>query len=128
MHNKMEKQQKSLAMKHANPLPNLMKVTKKFGEELNLSMEQKSELKKWSSHNGPIMRDMVKEVINAEQALHSAALGNASQAELQDMMDNVLRIRLKVAQGKMRCRENMKKILNDQQWKKVVNIYQQRFM
>ncbi len=117
-----------MAMKHANPLPNLMKVTMKFGEELNLSAEQKSELANWNTHNGPIMKDLVRDVIKAEQVLHSAALSNASQAELQNLMDHVLRLRLQVAKGKIRCRENMRRILNEQQWNKVVSIYKQKMM
>ncbi len=75
-----------------------------------------------------ILGGLVKDIMNAEHGLHSAALGNASQAELQDLMDNVLRLRLQIAKGKMRCRENMRKVLNEQQWNKVVSIYRQRIM
>lgn len=128
MKSELDQQNKAWAMKHANPLPNLMKVVKKFGNELNLSADQKSAMEKWRIQNGSVMEGLVKDVVNAEQTLHSSALGNASQAELQNLMDNVLRLRLQIAKGKMRCRENMRKVLNEQQWNKVVSLYRKRIL
>ena len=119
---------KGMAMKHANPMPNLMKVAMMYGDELNLNAEQKTAMIEWSSKAGPIMGALVKDVIKAERSLHSAALSNASQAELQDLMDRVLSFRLQVAKGKIRCRENMRKVLDDRQWDKMVSLYQQKIM
>ena len=118
----------AIAMKHANPMPNLMKVAMKYGDELHLNAQQKAEMVKWSKKAGPIMNGLVTDVIKAEKDLHSAALSNASQADLQDMMDKVLSLRLQVAKGKMRCRENMRKVLDARQWDEVVSLYQQKIM
>lgn len=119
---------KNMAMKHANPMPNLMQVTKKFSHELNLSQQQAAKLKKWSDHNGPIMQNMVKELIGAEKDLHIVALSNASQTDLQNKLESVMELRLKIATGKMKCRSNMRNILDDKQWDTVVNIYKNKIM
>ncbi len=119
---------KGKAMRHANPLPNLMKVVKKYSSELNLTAEQKANLTQWSKNNGPIVKGLVKEVINAEMRLNEAALSNASQPDLQDLMDKVLGLRLQLAQRKIACRENMRQVLNNRQWNSVVTLYKQRIM
>lgn len=126
-HNTQQKQYK-MTMKHANPLPNLMKVVKKFGGQLNLDAQQQSNLARWRDQNGSIVKSLVKEVMVAEKKLHDAAFSNASQHDLQDLMDKVLSLRLQVAKRKIRCRENMKKVLNEQQWNKVVSLYQNNIL
>lgn len=118
--------QQNMAMKHANPLPNFMKVIKKFGGSLDLSSQQQSALAAWRDKNGPVAKQLVKDIINAEKALHDSAFSHTSQQQLQDMMDKVLGKRLQLAQTKIRCRENMRSVLNDQQWNKVIALYREK--
>ena len=113
-----------MAMKHANPLPNLMRVVMKHGDELYLNKQQRVALKQWREANSEPMHKLVMQVIKAEKALHQAALADASMQQLQDLMDKVLGLRLQVAKGKISCRENMRSILDQQQWQRVVQIYQ----
>ena len=119
---------KEVMLKHGNPMPNLMSVAKKFSHELDLNDEQAAKLKKWSNHNGSIMKNMLMELMNAEQALHSTALSDVSQNDVQEKLDNVMKVRLKIATGKMKCRTNMRRILNDNQWSKVVDVYKNKIM
>lgn len=116
------------ALKHANPMPNFMKVVAKYGDELDLSDKQAAALKAWRKENGKKVHALVKQVVEAEKNLHNAAFGDTSQAELQDMMDKVLNLRLRVAQTKMRCRENMRSVLNAGQWNKLVRLYQDKVL
>lgn len=119
---------KAAALKHSNPMPNLMTVYKKYGNELSLNEEQAAKLKKWSSHNGPIMTNMLKSLKSAEESLHASALSAVSQDEIQGKLDNVMNLRLKIASGKMKCRTNMRKILDTSQWNTVVDIYKNKIM
>jgi len=113
-----------MAMKHANPLPNFMKIIKKHGDQLALNEKQSAALAAWRKNNNKVVHDLANAVMAAEKALHDAAFTDASQAELQDLMDKALHLRLQLAQRKMRCRDNMRSILNENQWQKVVSLYQ----
>lgn len=115
-------------MKHANPLPNFMKVIQRYGHELNLSAVQQSALADWRRNNHSIVHSLVNDIMLAEKKLHDAALSQTSQPELQDLMDKVLSLRLQVSQRKIACRENMQKVLNSKQWSRVVELYQQRVL
>ena len=117
-----------MAMKHANPLPNFMKVIKKHGDQLALTQEQSAALEAWRNENKKAVHDLANSVTSAEAALHDAAFTNAAQADLQDLMDKVLHLRLQLAQRKMRCRENMRTVLNEDQWKQVVSLYQDKVL
>jgi hypothetical protein len=127
MHKKHDKSKK-MAMKHANPLPNLMKVVSKYGDQLDLSEQQNAALADWRKKNNKKTHALVKQVIASEKQLHTAALSNASQSELQDLMDKVLGVRLQIAKTKISCRENMRKILSNDQWNKVVTLYRQNII
>lgn len=120
--------QHNMAMKHTNPLPNFMKVIKKFGDNLDLSSQQQSDLAAWRDKNGPVAMQLVQDIISAEKELHDSAFSNTSQQQLQDLMDKVLGMRLQLAQTKISCRENMRTVLNDQQWDKVIALYQEKIV
>ncbi len=124
---KGQKQHK-MAIKHVNPLPNFMQVVRKFGEQLNLNDKQQAALKKWREKNGTEVKSLVKATMAAEKKLHAAAFSHASQHDLQDLMDKVLSLRLQVAKKKIACRENMRKVLDNNQWEKLVSLYRQKIM
>lgn len=115
--------QQGMDMKHANPMPNLMRVIMRHGDELDLSEEQSKALAAWrDSHHTP-MHDMVREVREKEQAIFEATLDGKSKQELMSMLEEILEIRRTIAAGKADCRDNMQRILKPEQYQKVVDIY-----
>jgi Spy/CpxP family protein refolding chaperone len=114
------------AMRHANPMPNLMQVIVRHGDELQLTTEQSKALAEWrDSHHGP-MHDLVKQVGKMEEAMYQASLAGNDKAELMAMLEEVLELRRRIAAGKIDCRDNMRKILTGEQFDQVVSLYRQR--
>ena len=53
----------NLALRHANPMPNLMRIAMGNAELLEISKDQMKSLRAWGSENRPKMMAMVKDVI-----------------------------------------------------------------
>ncbi len=124
----MSEMQAKMAMKkHTNPMPNLMMVVKKMGDKLNLSEQQTADLKKWSDARGPVMAKQYKAVMKLEADLNAAALSNEPTERIAALSDGIMQERMKIIRGKALCRDNMRRILNDEQYKKVKELYQANF-
>lgn len=108
---------------HTNPVPNYMQVVVKHGEDLNLSADQSSQLAKWREKAHEKSHGLVKQIIESEKALYQASMENKSRAEISEMAQSIMEKRLAIIDGKTRGRDNMKRILDDKQWAKVINIY-----
>lgn len=125
----MNKMQASMVMKkHTNPMPNLMMVVKKMSDQLNLSAEQAASLKEWQDARGPVMNRQYETVIKMEADLQEAALNNAPAEKLAGLSDGVMQVRMKIIRGKVLCRDNMRRILDNQQYEKVKELYKTDFM
>lgn len=114
---------RGMAMRHANPMPNLMKVVKKHGDQLNLTSDQSAKLQEWrETHMKPIhaQRDDIKQM---EIALNEAALAGKPKAELMVMASKIMNARTDIISTKVDCRDNMRRILSPQQYEKVLLIY-----
>ena len=109
------------ALKHANPMPNLVRYTLGNAELLQLSKAQVKEIKAWSQANKPQMMKLVKLVMSEERMLAKEALttDNDVVAKAQTMLD----ARKDIIRIKTACRANLKKILSKKQYKQVVGIY-----
>ena len=110
-------------MHHANPMPSLMRVIVKKGDTLNLDENQKLALKKWRTENKAIAGAKAKKVAKLESQLKNKALNGASEKDLESLATEVLAIRMDIIKGKIACRDNMQKILNDKQYKQVISLY-----
>lgn len=109
------------ALKHANPMPNLMRIAIKNADILGVNKEQMVALKAWSTTNKPKMQQMVKKVMSEEKML----LENALTTENDSVKDAavMLETRKTIIAMKARCNANLKTILNKKQYEQVVTIY-----
>jgi len=114
------------AMRHANPMPNLMKVVKKHGDELNLSEAQKAELNRWHDQNAKTMHANFAKVGEMEKALNAAALDGRPKAELMVMASRIMNLRTDIISVKTDCRDNMRRVLSAEQYDKLLALYQAR--
>jgi len=124
---KPEKMNRMAMVKHTNPMPNLMKVIKKIGNKLNLTEKQVVELKQWASERGPIMTKQYQAVMQLEADIFQASLNNEPVVKISQLGDAITQERIRIIRGKVFCRDNMKRILNDTQYKKVIEFYKANF-
>jgi len=109
------------ALKHANPMPNLMRIAIKNAELLGVDAKQMVALKAWSDTNKPKMKMMVKKVMHEEKMLLENALttDNDSVKEATAMLET----RKEIIAMKTRCKANLKTILTEKQYANVIKIY-----
>lgn len=112
-----------MMMRHANPMPNLMKVIHKRGDELDLSPEQAQALETWRIRHMEPMHGKVAEIAELEKALNNAALQGRPKAELMTMNARVLAMREQIVSTKIDCRDNMRRVLSPEQYVKVLSLY-----
>ena len=122
-----DKEKAAMAMmKHTNPMPNLMRVIVKKGDQLNLTEKQAAELKKWREERKPISKKVSQTIAKLEADLLEAALNNAPIAKINELADGITQNRVKIIRTKAMCRDNMKRILDDKQYKKVLAIHNEK--
>jgi len=109
------------ALKHANPMPNLMRIAMKNADLLGIDAKQMTALKAWSNTNKPQMQKMVKKVMSEEKMLLENALttDNDSAKEAAVMLET----RKDIIAMKTACRTNLKTILTKKQYAHVITIY-----
>lgn len=110
-------------MRHANPMPNLMKVVSKMGDQLDLTEEQNAELAKWREAHRSDMRATVKDLMRMETELGKAALDGTNRARLMGMYSDIAKTRRDIVTTKITCRDNLKRILTEEQFNKVIALY-----
>ncbi len=110
-------------MRHANPMPNLMKVIKKHGDVLGLSDQQKEELNRWHDRNRDTMHSRFAKVSEMEKELNAAALAGAPKAELMGMTSQIMTLRTDIIRTKIDCRDNMRRVLTPAQYEQVLSLY-----
>ena len=110
-----------LALKHANPMPNLMRIAIKNADTLAIDKKQMIALKAWSDTNKPKMQQMVKKVMSEEKMLLENALStdNDSVKDAEVMLET----RKSIIAMKAKCNANLKTILTPKQYTQVVTIY-----
>lgn len=113
------------AMHHANPMPSLMMVVMKKSAELNLTPEQEKALAAWRDQSNPVFKDQVSQVMKLENEIMQASLDGVDKAALMSKVDEMLAIRRSIAERKVNCRDNMKKILNEEQYNRVIKTYRE---
>ena len=110
-------------MKHASPMPNLMGIVKKNAKQLALNGEQMKALKQWADVHQPRVWEWVGVITSTEKQLHDAVLKGASRDDLDKMTLTILDTRQKIIRTKIMCVDNLRAILNDDQWNKLMGIY-----
>ncbi len=107
----MDKAKLMAAVKHAHPLPNLMRVIVKNQDLLALSEEQKQSVADWMEKHRPIVKELAMSIRDGEKALHEAALNCATKEEMMAKLDELLKKRREIAELKMDCRDAMRNLL-----------------
>jgi len=110
-------------MKHANPMPNLMRVVKRHADMLSLTEEQSKALAEWRHASHHSMHASVNEVHRLENALFDASMSGKSKEEIMGLATKVLDLRKEIISRKTDCRDNMKSILTEEQFSEVVKLY-----
>jgi len=130
MHENMEKGKKGKMklMKHVNPMPNLMKVYKQMGHKLNLSDEQVIKLDAGIKERSPVIKRLIASVVKLEAALLQASLNNDPVEKIEQLANQLMTDRLAIIKGKTYCRESVKKVMSEQQFKKLVALYKDNYI
>ena len=109
------------ALRHANPLPNLVRLTLGNAELLQLNAEQVKEIRTWARENKPTMMKLVQKVVNEEKMLKEEAL--TTDKDVVKNAESMLDARREIIKIKTACRANLKKILSEKQYAQVIGIY-----
>jgi len=109
------------ALRHANPMPNLMRIAIKNADLLGVNEKQMTALKAWSDTHKPKMQEMVKKVISEEKMLNEKAL--TSDADTVKAAEEMLETRKQIIAMKTKCNANLKTILTKKQYANVITIY-----
>ena len=112
-----------MMMRHASPMPNLMKVVKKHADRLNLSEEQDKALADWRARHHEPMHARAAQVAEMEKALNEAAMAGRPKAELMVMNARILNVRDQIVSTKTDCRDNLRRVLTPEQYHRVLSIY-----
>lgn len=109
------------ALRHANPLPNLVRLTLGNAELLQLNAAQVEEIRTWARANKPTMMKLVQKVMNEEKMLHEEAL--TTDKDVVKNAESMLDARREIIIMKTACRMNLKQILSEKQYAQVIGIY-----
>lgn len=112
---------KGHGLRHANPLPNLMRVAMGNAELLHLSKAQMVALRAWRKENKPKMMMMVKQVLQQEMMLKEEAL--TMDKDVVKKAEKMLDTRRQIIVLKSACRVHLKKTLSKEQYAQVISIY-----
>lgn len=109
------------ALKHANPMPNLVRYTLGNAELLQLSKAQIQDIKAWSSQNKPKMKQLVKKVMSEEKMLLDESL--TTDKDVVSKAKVSLQTRKEIIELKTLCRAHLKSVLSQKQYTQVIGIY-----
>ena len=109
------------ALRHANPMPNLMRIAMGNAELLKITGEQMKGLHAWANENKPKMMMLVKQVVMQEKAIREEAL--TTDKDIMKKADEMLDTRKKIMQMKTACRATLRTILSEKQYAQVISIY-----
>lgn len=110
-------------LRHANPMPNLVRYVMGNAELLKLSVGQKIAIEQWSKEHKPKMKKMVKQVMMQEEKLlrESLTTDENTLAKAEDILD----IRREIMKVKTLCRTHLKTILSTEQYALLLSIYKE---
>ena len=109
------------ALRHANPLPNLVRVSIANAEALHLSKEQVASIKDWGKRNRPTIKALVKKVMSEEKMLREEAL--TTDKDVPTKAEAMLEARRDIIKLKTLCRVNLRSVLTKEQYAQLISIY-----
>lgn len=115
------------AFLRVSPMPKLMAIVLMHNKELNLSGEQKKALENWRLKNMNHWAMLFDQVLTTEKQITQDALGMKDAKLLMAEFDRMADKRREMAQMSLACRDNMKKVLNAEQWETLLTLFK-RYM
>lgn len=109
------------ALRHANPMPNLMRIAVGNADLLGINAEQMKSLQDWMTNNKPKMKQMIQKVMHEERMLLEEAL--TSDADTVKKAEVMLETRKQIIEMKTKCRAHLRTVLTKEQYANVIKIY-----
>jgi len=110
------------------PMPSLMRTVKLHGDQLNLTDEQSRQLAAWHDKNHAVVHSKLDEIQAINREMQHAVIDGANRALINGYIARMDALRDEIVSTKLQCRNNMREILNDQQWQTVTRLYREKFM
>lgn len=112
---------------HANFMPNLMpKIMmdyKKHNNPLGLTKEQFKKLKNFHVKHVTKLQEMVNNVVALEDEARKMALEGKSAKEVAKVGQESIKLRAKIMNGKLKCRDFVRSVLTPEQFEKLAASY-----
>jgi len=105
-----------------SPMPKFMAIILMHGAELNLNPEQNKALEDWRLKNMNHWSILFGEVLSAEKQLTQDAIELKDAKKMMATFKEMTEKRIEMATMTLACRDNMKKVLTEEQWNKVVKL------
>lgn len=110
-------------MRHASPMPHLMRVVMHHGDQLDLAAEQSAALNEWHDRLREAMHSRKDQIRQMEQALYEAALAGQPKAELMNRASRIMAVRMQIVAIETDTRDYLRRVLSDEQYAKVLSIH-----
>ena len=105
------------------PMPNYNGFVLNHAEELGISQAKIEQIKEFRKNAGPKMKSLLAELQDINSKIKAAALDGAGLEELLALEEKAEALRIKAASSKTDCRENNRKILGEEDWHKMLDLY-----
>ncbi len=112
-----------IVKKTATATPNLIAVAEKHAKDLSLSTKQKAAILVWKEDNSKHMRVLMLKTAALENISTEKALKGAKKEDVLSKVEQANGLRKKIAAQKLDCRNNLRSVLNDKQWTKLIAFY-----
>lgn len=109
------------ALKHANPMPNLMRIAIGNADILGINAEQMKSLQEWVNTNKSKMKQMVQKIMLEENLLLEEAL--TTDTDTMKKAESILETRKQIMEIKTKCRAHLRTVLTKEQYANVIKIY-----
>ena len=111
------------AFLRVSPMPKLMAIILMHKKELQLTVEQNKYLEDWRLENMNRWALFFDQVLSTEKKITQQSLAMESNSQLMKEFDEMAKSRRIMAQMSLNCRDNIKKVLSDEQWKKMIKLF-----
>lgn len=115
------------AFLRVSPMPKLMAIVLMHSKELALSAKQNKALENWRLKNMNHWAMLFDQVLTHEKQITQDALQMKDAKTLMKEFDDMADKRREMARMSLACRDNMKKVLDDNQWETLLTLFK-RYM
>lgn len=110
------------AFLRVSPMPKLMAIVLMHKKELMLTGKQNDYLEGWRLEHMNHWALLFEQVLNTEKKITQRSLEMESSVSLMKDFEAMTKSRRRMAEMSLNCRDNMKKVLSDEQWKEVIRL------